>query len=90
MTVSAMTTIQTNEEIDEEGNWDPVGNNTPVFFLRDTLKSPALNHAVKREPRTNLRSALTNWDFWTSLSETLHIIHSNPVQQFIQRKEQIS
>ena len=43
----------------EEGNWDLVGNNTPVFFLRDPLKFPDLNHAVKRDPRTNLRSART-------------------------------
>ncbi len=56
----------------EEGNWDLVGNNTPVFFLRDPLKFPDLNHAVKRDPRTNLRSAQNNWDFWTSLPEALH------------------
>lgn len=56
----------------EEGNWDMVGNNTPVFFLRDPLKFPDLNHAVKRDPRTNLRSAKNNWDFWTSLPEALH------------------
>ena len=56
----------------EEGNWDLVGNNTPVFFLRDPLKFPDLNHAVKRDPRTNMRSALNNWDFWTSLPEALH------------------
>ena len=56
----------------EEGNWDLVGNNTPVFFLRDPLKFPDLNHAVKRDPRTNLRSARNNWDFWTSLPEALH------------------
>jgi len=56
----------------EEGNWDLVGNNTPVFLLRDPLKFPDLNHAVKRDPRTNLRSALNNWDFWTSLPEALH------------------
>lgn len=55
-----------------QGNWDLVGNNTPVFFLRDPLKFPDLNHAVKRDPRTNLRSALNNWDFWTSLPEALH------------------
>jgi catalase len=58
----------------EEGNWDLVGNNTPVFFLRDPLKFPDLNHAVKRDPRTNLRSARNNWDFWTSLPEALHQI----------------
>ena len=56
----------------EEGNWDLVGNNTPVFFLRDPLKFPDLNHAVKRDPRTNMRSANTNWDFWSSLPEALH------------------
>ena len=56
----------------EEGNWDLVGNNTPVFFLRDPLKFPDLNHAVKRDPKTNMRSARNNWDFWTSLPEALH------------------
>ncbi|HTD02488.1 catalase [Undibacterium sp.] len=56
----------------EEGNWDLVGNNTPVFFLRDPLKFPDLNHAVKRDPKTNLRSANNNWDFWSSLPEALH------------------
>ncbi len=56
----------------EEGNWDLVGNNTPVFFLRDPLKFPDLNRAVKRDPYTNLRSAESNWDFWTLLPEALH------------------
>jgi catalase len=56
----------------EEGNWDMVGNNTPVFFLRDPLKFPDLNHAIKRDPRTGLRSADSNWDFWTQLPEALH------------------
>ncbi|MBW2625351.1 MAG: catalase [Deltaproteobacteria bacterium] len=56
----------------EEGNWDLVGNNTPVFFLKDPLKFPDLNHAVKRDPKTNMRSARNNWDFWTSLPESLH------------------
>ncbi|MCE5217655.1 catalase [bacterium] len=56
----------------DQGNWDLVGNNTPVFFLRDPLKFPDLNHAVKRDPRTNLRSTRNNWDFWTSLPEALH------------------
>ena len=58
----------------DEGNWDLVGNNTPVFFLRDPLKFPDLNHAVKRDPRTNMRSAKNNWDFWTLLPEALHQI----------------
>ena len=56
----------------EEGNWDLVGNNTPVFFLRDPLKFPDLNHAVKRDPKTNMRSARNNWDFWSLLPEALH------------------
>jgi len=58
----------------EEGNWDIVGNNTPVFFFRDPLRFPGLNHAVKRDPRTNLRSATNNWDFWTSIPEAIHQI----------------
>ncbi|TXT50106.1 MAG: catalase [Spirochaetes bacterium] len=58
----------------EEGNWDLVGNNTPVFFLKDPKKFPDLNHAVKRDPKTNLRSATNNWDFWTNLPEALHQI----------------
>ncbi|MCZ4602383.1 catalase [Streptomyces sp. Lzd4kr] len=56
----------------DEGNWDLVGNNTPVFFFRDPLKFPDLNHAVKRDPRTNLRDPENNWDFWTNLPEALH------------------
>jgi catalase len=49
-----------------------VGNNTPVFFIRDPLKFPDLNHAIKHDPRTGMRSADTNWDFWTNLPEALH------------------
>ena len=56
----------------DEGNWDIVGNNTPVFFFRDPLRFPDLNHAIKRDPRTGLRSADNNWDFWTLLPEALH------------------
>ena len=56
----------------EDGNWDLAGNNTPVFFLRDPLKFPDLNRAVKRDPHTNLRSPNNNWDFWTSLPEAIH------------------
>ncbi len=58
----------------DQGNWDMVGNNTPVFFLRDPLKFPDLNHVVKRNPRTNMHSAKDNWDFWTLLPEALHQI----------------
>lgn len=56
----------------EEGNWDLAGNNTPVFFLRDPYRFTDLNKAVKRDPKTNLRSANHNWDFWTLLPEALH------------------
>jgi catalase len=56
----------------EDGIWDMVGNNTPVFFLRDPRKFPDLNKAVKRDPRTNMRSATNNWDFWTLLPEAFH------------------
>ena len=56
----------------DTGNWDLVGNNTPVFFLRDPLNFPDLNHAIKRDPRTGMRSAHNNWDFWTLLPEALH------------------
>ncbi len=57
-----------------EGNWDLVGNNTPVFFMRDGHHFPDLNHAIKRDPQTNLHSPKSNWDFWTSLPEALHQI----------------
>lgn len=56
----------------EEGNWDLVGNNTPVFYLRDPLKFPDLNHIVKRDPRTNLRNAAYKWDFFSNSPESLH------------------
>ena len=56
----------------DQGNFDLVGNNTPVFFLRDPLKFPDLNHVVKRNPRTNMHSAQDNWDFWSLLPEALH------------------
>ncbi|MEN2769201.1 catalase [Ornithinibacillus xuwenensis] len=56
----------------EEGNWDIVGNNTPVFFFRDPKRFPDLNHVVKRDPKTNMHNAQANWDFWSSLPEALH------------------
>jgi len=56
----------------EEGNWDLVGNNTPVFFFRDPLRFPDLNHAIKRDPYTGMRNPDMNWDFWTLLPEALH------------------
>jgi len=56
----------------QEGNWDLVGNNTPVFFVRDSLKFPDFIHTQKRHPRTNLRSATAMWDFWSLSPESLH------------------
>jgi catalase len=56
----------------EEGNWDLVGNNTPVFFVRDPLKFPDFIHTQKRHPRTNRRSNTAMWDFWSLSPESLH------------------
>ncbi len=56
----------------EEGNWDMVGNNTPVFFVRDAIKFPDFVHTQKREPQTNLRSETMVWDFWSQVPESLH------------------
>lgn len=56
----------------EEGNWDMVGNNTPVFFIRDPYKFPDFIHTQKRHPRTNLRSPTAMWDFWSLSPESLH------------------
>ncbi|MPQ83609.1 catalase [Pseudomonas sp. MAFF 730085] len=58
----------------EEGNWDIVGNNTPVFFIRDPLKFPDFIHTQKRLPQTNLKSAQAVWDFWSLSPESLHQI----------------
>ncbi len=58
----------------EEGNWDIVGNNTPVFFIRDPLKFPDFIHTQKRHPRTNMRSPTAMWDFWSQSPESLHQI----------------
>src|SRR5579871_5272513 len=56
----------------DEGNWDLVGNNTPVFFVRDPLKFPDFIHTQKRHPKTNLRSPAAAWDFWSLSPESLH------------------
>jgi catalase len=64
----------------EEGNWDMVGNNTPVFFVRDPFKFMDFIHSQKREPDTNLRSDVMQWDFWSLSPESLHqvtILFSN-------------
>jgi len=56
----------------EEGNWDMVGNSTPVFFIRDAIKFPDFIHTQKRVPQTNLRSDTMWWDFWSQVPESLH------------------
>ena len=56
----------------EEGNWDMVGNNTPVFFIRDAIKFPDFIHSQKRDPQTNTRSDTMQWDFWSQVPESLH------------------
>ena len=56
----------------DQGNWDLVGNNTPVFFIRDPVKFPDFIHTQKRNPKTNLRSATAAWDFWSLSPESLH------------------
>jgi catalase len=56
----------------KEGNWDLVGNNTPVFFVRDGYKFPDFIRTQKRHPKTNLRSNTAMWDFWSLMPESLH------------------
>jgi catalase len=56
----------------EDGNWDLVGNNTPVFFIKDPIKFPDFVHTQKRDPQTNLKSAQMMWDFWSKAPESLH------------------
>jgi catalase len=56
----------------EEGNWDMVGNNTPVFFIRDPYKFPDFIHTQKRHPKTNLRNDTAQWDFWSLTPESIH------------------
>lgn len=56
----------------EEGNWDLVGNNTPVFFLKDGIKFPDFIHTQKRDPQTNLKSPTAMFDFWSRTPESLH------------------
>ncbi len=58
----------------EEGNYDIVGNNTPVFFIRDPIKFPDFVHTQKRHPATNAKDANMVWDFWSQSPEALHQI----------------
>ncbi|KAI9028184.1 catalase [Phycomyces nitens] len=64
----------------EEGNWDMVGNNTPVFFIRDPSKFPDFIHTQKKNPRTNLPDPDMFWDFLSLVPESIHqvsILFSN-------------
>ena len=56
----------------EEGNWDIVGNNTPVFFIRDPSRFPDFIHTQKRNPQSHLKDATMMWDFWSLHPESLH------------------
>jgi catalase len=58
----------------EEGNYDIVGNNTPVFFIRDAIKFPDFIHTQKRNPQTHLKDPNAVWDFWSLSPESLHQI----------------
>ncbi|BDD05674.1 catalase [Aureibacter tunicatorum] len=58
----------------EEGNWDMVGNNTPVFFLRDPQKFPDFIHSQKKDPKTNLPNPAHHFEFWANNPQSLHQI----------------
>jgi len=56
----------------EEGNWDLVGNNTPVFFLRDPIKFPDFVHSQKKNPATNTPDPAAMFEFWANSPQSLH------------------
>ncbi len=56
----------------EQGNWDMVGNNTPVFFLRDPIKFPDFVHSQKKNPQTNLPDPAAIFEFWANSPQSLH------------------
>lgn len=56
----------------EDGNWDLVGNNTPVFFIKDPKKFGDFIHTQKRDPYTNMKSPTMMWDYWSLNPESLH------------------
>ncbi|WAA12246.1 catalase [Fervidibacillus halotolerans] len=56
----------------EDGNYDIVGNNTPIFFIRDAIKFPDFIHTQKRDPKTHLKNPTSMWDFWSLSPESLH------------------
>ena len=74
-TPSATCAASRSSSIPTDGNWDVVGNNTPVFFVRDPYKFMDFIHTQKRDPRTNLRNPThAMWDFWSLSPESLHQI----------------
>lgn len=58
--------------VTEDGNWDLVGNNTPIFFLRDPMLFPSFIHTQKRNPATHLKDPDMFWDFIGLRPETVH------------------
>ena len=56
----------------DEGNWDMVGNNTPVFFLRDPIKFPDFVHSQKKNPATNMPDPSAIYEFWANSPQSLH------------------
>lgn len=56
----------------EEGNWDMVGNNTPIFFIRDPILFPTFIHTQKRNPQTNIKDPNAVWDFFGCVPSTMH------------------
>jgi len=56
----------------EDGNYDLVGNDTPIFFMRDPMKFPDFIHSQKRDPQTHLRDHAVQWDYWTLAPESIH------------------
>jgi catalase len=58
----------------KEGNYDLVGNNTPVFFIRDAFKFPDMVHTHKRNPQTNLKDPDAFWDFFSRSPESTHMV----------------
>ncbi|HEY0562455.1 MAG TPA: catalase [Methylophilus sp.] len=56
----------------QQGNWDMVGNNTPVFFLNDPIKFPDFIHSQKKDPRTNLPNPANAFEFWANHPQSLH------------------
>ena len=58
----------------EEGNYDIVGNNTPVFFIRDPAKFPDFIHSQKKDPKTNLPNPANHFEFWANHPQSMHQI----------------